>query len=36
LTGDDFIFVAAAAGAPRPTEFRTVDGQTLRRFIRRS
>jgi uncharacterized protein (TIGR03067 family) len=36
LTDDDFIFVAAAAGAPRPTEFRTVDGQTLRRFIRRS
>jgi uncharacterized protein (TIGR03067 family) len=34
LDGDDFVFIAADAGAPRPTEFRTVPGLTLRRFVR--
>ena len=34
LDGDDFVFVAADAGALRPTEFRTVPGLTMRRFVR--
>ncbi|WP_424681989.1 TIGR03067 domain-containing protein [Frateuria sp. YIM B11624] len=34
LDGDDFVFIAADAGAPRPTEFRTVPGLTMRRFVR--
>ena len=36
LDGDHFVFVAADEGAPRPTEFRTGPGQTLRRFMRRT
>jgi uncharacterized protein (TIGR03067 family) len=35
LDGDLFAFVAADAGAPRPTEFRTRAGQTMRGFVRR-
>ena len=35
LDGDRFVFVAADAGAPRPTKFRTGPGQTMRTFIRR-
>jgi len=35
LNGDRFVFVAADAGAPRPTEFRTGPGQTMRTFTRR-
>lgn len=34
LEGDRFVFIAADAGAPRPTDFRTVPGLTLRRFVR--
>jgi uncharacterized protein (TIGR03067 family) len=34
LEGDDFVFIAADADAPRPTEFRTVPGLTMRRFVR--
>ncbi|HEX7338368.1 MAG TPA: TIGR03067 domain-containing protein [Rhodanobacteraceae bacterium] len=34
LDGDDFVFIAADAGQPRPTVFRTTQGQTLRRFRR--
>ncbi|AZD08712.1 hypothetical protein C4K26_3309 [Pseudomonas chlororaphis] len=34
LDGDDFVFIAADEGRPRPTEFRTGPGETLRRFIR--
>jgi uncharacterized protein (TIGR03067 family) len=36
LEGDRFIFIAADAGAQRPAEFRTRDGQTMRTFARRS
>jgi uncharacterized protein (TIGR03067 family) len=35
LEGDRFVFIAADAGAPRPTEFRTRAGQTMRSFARR-
>lgn len=35
LDGDDFVFVAAGAGAPRPRQLRAGPGQTLRRFVRR-
>jgi len=35
LEGDRFVFIAADEGAPRPTEFRTVPGLTLGRFVRR-
>ena len=35
LDGDRFVFIAADAGAPRPTEFRTRAGQTMRSFVRR-
>jgi uncharacterized protein (TIGR03067 family) len=35
LEGDRFVFIAADAGAPRPTEFRTRAGQTMRSFVRR-
>ncbi|QQZ39600.1 TIGR03067 domain-containing protein [Pseudomonas sp. SK3(2021)] len=34
LEGDDFVFIAADEGQPRPTEFRTGPGETLRRFVR--
>jgi uncharacterized protein (TIGR03067 family) len=34
LESDSFSFVAASEGDPRPTEFRTVYGQTMRTFIR--
>lgn len=34
LEGDHFVFIAADEGAPRPTVFRTVPGQTMRRFVR--
>lgn len=36
LDGDDFIFNAADAGAPFPATFRTAQGQTMRRFVRKS
>jgi uncharacterized protein (TIGR03067 family) len=36
LEGNRFVFIAADAGAPRPTEFRTRAGQTMRSFVRRS
>jgi uncharacterized protein (TIGR03067 family) len=35
LDGDIFVFIAADAGAPRPTAFRTGPGQTMRSFARR-
>ena len=35
LDGDRFVFIAADAGALRPTEFRTRAGQTMRSFVRR-
>ncbi|MGC5698927.1 TIGR03067 domain-containing protein [Pseudomonas sp. NFXW11] len=35
LTDDEFVFIAADEGQPRPTQFRTGPGQTLRRFVRR-
>ncbi|SRR6266404_2205900 len=35
LEGDCFVFIAADAGAPRPAEFRTRAGQTMRSFVRR-
>jgi uncharacterized protein (TIGR03067 family) len=35
LDGDHFIFVAADAGASRPTEFRAGPGQIMRTFVRR-
>ena len=34
LEGDAFVFIAADAGAPRPTTFRTVPGLTMRAFVR--
>ncbi|MEY4879315.1 MAG: hypothetical protein RJB62_784 [Pseudomonadota bacterium] len=34
LEDDHFVFVAADDGAPRPTMFRTVSGQTMRTFVR--
>ena len=34
LEDDSFTFVAASEGDPRPTEFRTVLGQTMRTFVR--
>jgi uncharacterized protein (TIGR03067 family) len=36
LDGDQFVFIAADPGTPRPTEFRTRAGQTMRRFVRKS
>jgi uncharacterized protein (TIGR03067 family) len=36
LDGDRFVFIAAEAGAPKPTEFRTRAGQTMRSFVRRA
>ena len=35
LEGDRFVFIAGNEGAARPTVFRTVVGQTMRRFVRR-
>lgn len=34
LDGDRFVFIAADEGAPRPLEFRTVPGLTMRTFVR--
>lgn len=34
LDADSFQFIAADEGAPRPTEFRTKPGQTMRSFVR--
>lgn len=35
LDGDNFVFNAADEGAPYPNHFRTAQGQTLRRFVRK-
>ncbi|MEJ7601272.1 MAG: TIGR03067 domain-containing protein [Kofleriaceae bacterium] len=35
LEGDNFVFIAGDEGAPRPTVFETVPGQTMRTFVRR-
>lgn len=35
LQGDRFEFIAGDEGLPRPTEFRTETGQTMRTFVRR-
>ena len=35
LDGDRFAFIAAEPAAPRPAEFRTGPGQTMRTFVRR-
>ncbi|MBC3258631.1 TIGR03067 domain-containing protein [Pseudomonas paralactis] len=35
LDGDDFVFIAADEGMPRPTVFSTGPGQTMRTFVRR-
>lgn len=35
LEGDDFVFIAADEGMPRPTVFSTGPGQTMRTFVRR-
>jgi uncharacterized protein (TIGR03067 family) len=35
LDGDHFVFIAGDEGSPRPTEFRTSTGQTMRTFVRR-
>jgi len=34
LDGDRFVFIAADEGAPRPTDFRTKPGLTMRSFVR--
>lgn len=34
LDGDRFVFIAADAGAPHPSAFRTVPGLTMRSFVR--
>ncbi|MGY9105193.1 MAG: TIGR03067 domain-containing protein [Alphaproteobacteria bacterium] len=36
LGGDYFTFVAADEGAPRPKDFKTTAGQTMRNFVRRT
>ena len=36
LDGDEFAFIAADEGMPRPTIFSTGPGQTMRTFLRRS
>ena len=36
LEGDEFVFIAADEHMPRPSEFRTGPGQTMRTFIRRA
>ncbi len=35
LEGDEFVFIAADEGMPRPVVFRTGPGQTMRTFVRR-
>ncbi|MBE1160514.1 TIGR03067 domain-containing protein [Dyella acidiphila] len=35
LDGDRFVFIAADMGRPRPIEFRTVAGLTMRTFVRK-
>ncbi|GLQ95802.1 TIGR03067 domain-containing protein [Dyella mobilis] len=34
LDGDHFVFIATDEGRPRPTVFQTVEGQTMRSFVR--
>ena len=34
VEGDDFTFIAAYEGSSRPTEFRAVEGLTMRTFVR--
>ena len=34
LEGDRFVFIAADEGMPRPMDFRTVPGLTMRSFVR--
>lgn len=36
LEGDNFVFIAADEGMPRPTVFSTGPGQTMRTFVRRT
>ena len=36
LDGDEFVFIAADEGMPRPTVFSTGPGQTMRSFVRRA
>ncbi|MFL1417242.1 TIGR03067 domain-containing protein [Pseudomonas fildesensis] len=36
LEGNEFVFIAADAGMPRPSTFSTTTGQTMRSFVRRS
>lgn len=36
LEGDEFVFIAADEGMPRPRVFSTGPGQTMRTFVRRS
>ena len=36
LEGDEFVFIAADEHMPRPSEFRTGPGQTMRTFVRRA
>ena len=36
LVGDEFVFIAADEGMPRPRVFSTGPGQTMRTFVRRS
>lgn len=36
LTDNEFVFIAADTGQPRPSHFSTGPGQTLRRFVRAS
>ena len=36
LEGDEFVFIAADEHMPRPIEFRTGPGQTMRTFVRRA
>ncbi|MGU9857088.1 TIGR03067 domain-containing protein [Pseudomonas sp. LF245] len=36
LEGDEFVFIAADEHMPRPSEFRTGPGQTMRSFVRRA
>src|SRR5262249_50810429 len=36
LQGDEFTFIAAYAGAPRPSAFRATEGLTMRSFVRAS
>ena len=36
LEGDEFVFIAADEHMPRPSEFRTGPGQTMRTFVRKA